>query len=220
MHHRVNSLASVLFVRLLAAAMLLGATRVASAAEGCFDKPGREVNPGHWYYHSDRLHHRRCWFFEPSEPVTPTASTDRTPAQNANEVPWVYRFAAGIVGFSFEPKQNSISSSSADTSQNNISSFSAEPPQNGILNNSGSVTKTASPKRSLIHKIARQDQPQLTPAPTTTGVASMQRPEQLPAQSAAEKDEKQAGQLTDAERQSLFREFLKWYRDRGVFGQP
>jgi hypothetical protein len=220
MHHRVNSLASALFVRLLAAAMLLGATRVASAAEGCFDKPGREVNPGHWYYHSDRLHHRRCWFFEPSEPVTPTASTDHPPVQNANEVPWVYRFAAGIVGFSFEPKQNSISSSSADTSQNNISSFSAEPPQNGILNNSGSVTKTASPKRSLIHKIARQDQPQLTPPPTTTGVASIQRPEQLPAQSAAEKDDKQARQFTDAERQSLFQEFLKWYRDRGVFGQP
>jgi hypothetical protein len=217
MRHRVNSLVSVLLIRLLAAAMVLGATRVASAAEGCFDKPGREVNTGHWYYHSDRLRHRRCWFFEPSEAPTPSAATDR-PAQNANEVPWLYRFAAGMVGISFEPKQNSIASTSTDTSQNNISAFSSEPPPNGILNNSGSVTKPASPKRPLTRKIVRQDQPQLAPAPTTTGVASMQRPDQP--QSVTEKDEKQARQLSDAERQSLFQEFLKWYRDRGVFGQP
>jgi hypothetical protein len=220
MQHRVNSLGPVVFVLLLAAAMLLGPTRVASAAEGCFEKPGRDVNTGHWYYRSDRLRHRRCWFFEPSQ-ATASAAADRTPAQNAtNEVPWLYRFAAGLVGFSFEPKQNSISSSSADTSQNNIAAFSSEPPQNSIVNNSGSATKTASPKRSLTRKIARQDQPQLAPPPTTTGVASTQQPDQSPPQSTAEKDEKQARQLTDAERQSLFQEFLKWYRDRSVFGQP
>jgi hypothetical protein len=212
MQHRVNSLVSMVAVSLLAAAMSLCATGLASAAEGCLEKPTREVKPGHWYYTTDRLHHRQCWLFQPSE----ATSTDRTPASNANsEEPLFSRFATGIAqGISSEPKHNSMLSPSAETSQKNISSFSSEPPQNG------SVTKTASPKRSMIRKIVRQDQPQLAPPPTTTGLVSAARGDQLPPQTAAEKDDKQAQQLTDAERQLLFEEFLKWYRDRGIFGQP
>jgi hypothetical protein len=210
-------------VGLLAAAMLLGATSVASAAERCFEKPGREVDPGHWYYHTDRLHHRRCWFFEPSEATaTPSASTDQAPAPNANhDAPWYNRFATGVAQtFSPEQKQNSIASPSAETSQNNISAYSSEPPKNGILNNSGSVTKSTSPRRSTTPKIVRQDQPALTPLPATTGLASTERRNQTPPQSTVEKDEKPPRQLTDAERQSLFEDFLKWYRDRGIYGQP
>jgi hypothetical protein len=222
MQHRVTSLVFMVSVSLSAATVLLGATWVASAAEGCFEKPGRDTELGHWYYHTDRLHHRRCWFFEPSEAtVTPSASTDRTPAPNANyDSPWYFRFATGIVQtFSAQPKQNSMSSPSAETSQNNISAYSSEPPQGSLLNNSGSLTRTASPKHSTTRKIARQDQP-LAPAPTTTGLASTERRNQSPPQNAAEKDEKQARQLTDAERQSLFEDFLKWYRERGIYGQP
>lgn len=221
MRHRVNSLVFMVSVSVSVAAALLGATSVASAAEGCFEKPGRETELGHWYYHTERLRHRRCWFFEPSEAkVAPSASTDKTPAPNANyDPPWYFRFATGIAQtFSAEPKQNSISSPSAETSQNNISAYSSEPPQSSLLNNSGPVTRTASPKRST-RKIARE-QSQLAPAPTTTGLASTERRNQLPPQSAAEKDEKQAPQLTDVERQSLFEDFLKWYRDRGIYGQP
>jgi hypothetical protein len=223
MQHRVNSLVSMIFVSLLAAAMVPGATRVASAAEGCIEKPGREVKLGHWYYRSDRLHHRRCWFFEPSEATaTASASTDRTVAPNANhEQPWFHLFAAGSTqNVNSEPKQSSMLSPSAETSQNNISAFSSEPPQTGILTNSSSVTKTASPKRTLTRKIARQDQPQLAPPPATTGLASTERRDQLPTQSTVENDDTQARQLTDVERQALFEEFLKWYRDRGIFGQP
>jgi hypothetical protein len=222
MQHRVK-LVSMASVSLLAAATLLGATSGASAAEGCFEKPGREVDPGHWYYRTDRLHNRRCWFFEPSEAtVTPSASTDRAPAPNANhDEAWYNRFATGVAQtLSPQQKQNSIASPSAETSQNNISAYSSEPPKNGILNTSGSVTKSASPKRSTTPKIVRQDQPALTPPPATTGLASTERRNQTPPQSTAEKDDKQARQLTDAERQSLFEDFLKWYRDRGVYGQP
>ena len=207
MRHRVNLLVSVVFLPVLAAAMLLGAGGVAPAAEGCFEKPGREVNQGHWYYRSDRVHHRRCWYFEPAEGAA-------TPASNADDVPWLYRLAAGLVGVSFAPKQNSVSGTSADSPRNNISANSLEPTQNGVPSNSGS--KTASPKHSLTRKIVRQEA-QFAPPPTTTGLSSAQ-PDQL--QNAAEEDEKQAPPLTDAERQSLFQEFLKWYRDRGVYNQP
>src|SRR5215475_9120592 len=103
MQHRVSSLVSMVAVSLLAATTLLGATSVASAAEECLDKPGQEVEPGHWYYRTDRLHGRRCWFFASSRTtLTPSASTDRMPAPNANhDDPWYSGLATGIVqGFS------------------------------------------------------------------------------------------------------------------------
>lgn len=222
MQDRVK-LVSMVSVSLLAVATLFGATSLASAAEGCFEKPGREVESGHWYFRTDRVHHRRCWLFEPSQAtITPSASAERTPAANANrDEPWYNRFATGVTQtFSPEQKQNSMSSPSTETSQNNISAYSSESPKNSILTNSGSVTKNASPKRSTTPKIVRQDQPAPAPAPTTTGLAGTERRNQTPPQSTPEKDEKQARQLTDTERQLLFEEFLKWYRERGIYGQP
>jgi len=206
MRHRVDLLVSVVFVPVLAAAMLLGAARVASAAEGCIEKPGAEVDGGHWYYRVDRQHHRRCWFLGSEGAVTAASNTD--------EVPWFYRFAAGLVGVSFAPKQNSVTGISADTSKNNMSASSPEPTQNA-MSNSGS--KTASPKGSLTRKIARQDQSQSAPPPMTTGLASTQTGQ---LQNPAEENERQARPLSDADRRLLFQEFLKWYRDRGVYGQP
>jgi hypothetical protein len=212
MPHRVNSLVSMVFASSLAAAMLLGATWAALAAEGCIDKPDREVKQaGHWYYYYDRVHHRRCWFFETSEAtVSPRPATERTPAPNADsEQSWFSRFATGLTQtFSPEPKQNSISA------------FSSEQPQNGISDNSSSVMKTTSPKRLRTTKIARRDQPQIVPPPTTNGLANTEQRDQLPLQRTTEKDQKQTRQLTATERQELFEEFLKWYMDRGIFGQP
>src|ERR1700739_2998654 len=98
MAHRVNSLASMIFASSLAAVMWLGPTRVASAAEGCLDKPDREAKQaGHWYYYYDRVHHRRCWFFETSEATgAPRPSAERTPAANADsQQSWFSRFTAG-----------------------------------------------------------------------------------------------------------------------------
>jgi hypothetical protein len=224
MPHRVNSLVSMVFAGSLAAAMLLGATWAALAAEECIDKPGRDVKQaGHWYYYYDRVHHRRCWFFETSEAtISPRPSAERTPAPNADsEQSWFSRFAADVAQtFSSGPKQNNISAVSPEPPQNSISSFSSEPPQNGISFTSSSVTKTASPKRPRTAKIARQEQPQMVPPPTTDGLASTEQRDQLPPQRTTEKDEKHTRQPTDAERQALFEDFLKWYRDRSIFGQP
>lgn len=226
MAHRVNSLVSTIFAGSLAAAMWLGPTWVASAADGCLDKPDREVKQaGHWYYYYDRVHHRRCWFFEASEATgNPRTSADRTPAPNVDsQQSWFSRLATGVTQtFSPEQRQNSISPLSSEQSQNSIpqngiSAFSSDPPQNGISDNPGSATKTASPKRPRASKVARREQ--IVPPPTTNGLASTDPRDQSPLQTAAEKDEKQAGQLTAAERQALFEDFLKWYRDRSVFGR-
>jgi hypothetical protein len=223
MPHRVSSLVSAVFVSSLAAAMLLGPTRVASAADECIEKPEREVKAGHWYYYSDRVHHRRCWFFEPSQAaVSPRPTTERTPAPNADsQQSWFSRFATGVTQtFSSEPKQNGISTFSPESPQNNISAYSSDPPQTGVSDNSSPVTKATSPRHLRTNKSARREQPQIASPPTTNGLGSTERRDQLPPQPITEKDEKQTGPLTAGERQELFEDFLKWYRDRSVFGQP
>lgn len=223
MLRRVNSLVSTLFASLLAAATWLGPTWVASAADGCFEKPEQEARAGHWYYYADRVHHRRCWFFEPSEKTaSPRPSTERTPAPNADpQQSWFSRFSAGIAqSFSPEPKQNGISTVSPEPAQNNISAYSSDLPQNGISDNSSSVTKVASPRRLRTNKIAKREQPQVVSPPTTNGLGSTSRSDQLPPQRITEKDEKQAPPLTAAEQQKLFEDFLKWYNDRSIFGRP
>jgi hypothetical protein len=209
MPHRVNPLVSAVFTGSLAAAMLLCPNWAARAAGECISKPDQEVNQaGHWYYYVDRVHHRRCWFFEPSKATaSPPSSADRMPAPNTDsQQSWFSRFAADVAKtFSTEPQQNSISA------------FSSEPPQNSIPDNSSTATKLTSPKRSSTNKMASRERPQIEP-PTTSGVASTERQDQLPPQGNTEKNEKRSPQLTDTERQALFDDFLKWYRDRSIFG--
>jgi len=75
--------------------------------------------------------------------------------------------------------------------------------------------KLTSPKH-LRTKIVSREWSQTKPPSATNGVANAERHDQLPGN--GEKNEKPAPQFTDAERQALFDDFLKWYRDRSVFG--
>ena len=212
MPHRVNPLVSAVFTSSLAAAVLLGPNWAAWAADECIAKPDQEVNQaGHWYYYVDRVHHRRCWFFEASKAtVSPSSSTDRVPAPNADsQEPWFSRLAGGLAQiFSSEPQRNSISA------------FSSEPQQNNIPDNLSTVTTTTSPRHPRTNQIARREQPQIVPPPTTSGAASAERNDELLARPTAEKDQKNTPQLSAADREALFNDFLKWYRDRSIFGRP
>jgi hypothetical protein len=158
----------------------------------------------------DRVHHRRCWFFEAEEAtVSPESSIDQVPPPNADsEESWFSRLAAGVArAFSLEPRQNSISA------------FSSEVPQNSIPELSSTITRTTSSKRPTSSKIAKRERSQIVPFPTTNGVASAERRDQLPPPRTAEKDKKHTPPLT-AEQQALYEDFLKWYRDKGIFGRP
>ncbi len=210
MPYRVNPLVSAVFIGSLAAAMFLCPNWAAWAAGECIAKPDQEINQaGHWYYYVDRVHHRRCWFFEPAKAtVSPPASAARVPAPNTvSQQSWFSRFASDVAKtFSTEPQQTSISA------------FSPELPQNSIPDNSSTATTLASPKHSRTNKIAIRERSQIEPPPATSGVASAERQDQLPPQGTSEKNEKRSPQLTDTERQALFDDFLKWYRDRSIFG--
>jgi hypothetical protein len=109
---------------------------------------------------------------------------------------------------------------SSEPQQTSISAFSSEPPQNSILDNSSTATTLTSPKHSRTNKMAIRERPQVEPppSPATSGVASTERQDQLPLQVTSEKNEKRSPQLSDTERQALFDDFLKWYRDRSIFG--
>jgi hypothetical protein len=210
MPYRVNPLVSAAFIGSLAAAMLLCPNWAAWAAGECISRPDQEANqPGHWYYYVDRVQHRRCWFFEPKATVNPLSSADRVPAPNTDsQQSWFSRFASDVAKtFSSEPQQTSISA------------FSSEPPQTSIPDNSTTSTKFTSSKHSRTSKMASRERSQIEPPPppATSGVASTERQE-LPQQANAEKNEKRSPQLSDAERQALFDDFLKWYRDRSIFG--
>ena len=177
MPYRFNPLVSAVFVSSLGAAMFLCPNWVAAAAGDCVGKPDLSVNQaGHLHYHVDRVHHRRCWFFEPSKAiVSPAASADRVPAQNTDsQQSWFLRLTKVLVkSFSRQSEQSSAQQSS-------ISAYSSEPPQNMVADNPIPVTKLTSPKHLRTNKIVSREQSQTKPPPGTNGVASAERYDQLP----------------------------------------
>jgi uncharacterized protein YraI len=76
--------------------------------------------------------------------------------------------------------------------------------------------KLTSPKHLRTNKIVSRERSQISPPPATNSFATGERHDQLPGN--AEKNENPAPQLTDTDRQALIDDFLRWYRDRSVFG--
>jgi hypothetical protein len=128
-----NRFVSTVFVSSLAAPMFLCLNWDAVAASECVGKPDRPVNQaGHWHYHVDRVHHRRCWLFEPSNArVGPAQNTDTQQSWFSHLTPILAKT------FSKQPQQSSVQQSS-------ISSYSSEPPQNTVLENSTVVATVSS----------------------------------------------------------------------------
>jgi hypothetical protein len=200
MRYRTNPLVPAVYASSLAAAVVFGADWAASAAGGCIAKPNQQIDQvGHWYYYTDREHHRRCWFFETSEVTTsPASSADQALSANADSQPsWFSRFAAGLA-----------------------QTLPSETQQNNARDDSSTATKATSPKHPKTSKIAKKERSRIVPPPETTGVASTERGDQLLPQSASERNEAQSPRLTASDRDALYEEFLKWYVDRSILGHP
>jgi hypothetical protein len=225
MPNRAKSFASALLSGactasvLLAATVLPGPNVTASAAGECIESPNqRMAQPGHWYYHLDRAQNRRCWFFQPSEaqqPADPRSSEVRPP-----EVPAYAPVAASPAPLSQDSLLSrfaaSLSQSLSPPQQQQQSAL----PQNGIPEEP--AEPAASPPSPKASKVSKRPQPAplmaTSPAPTTNGDASAGRQEQTQPV-ATGKDEKQPPlPLNVAERESLFQDFMKWQRERTVFG--
>jgi hypothetical protein len=86
---------------------------------------------------------------------------------------------------------------------------------NTIPGRSAEATQSNSPEPARRHKTVRRERPQIAPPLTTTGAAD--RGDQ-PKQSASV--EKQVSPFNEADRESLFQDFVKWQLDRDLFGRP
>ena len=94
---RVNAFVLAALATSLAVATEFGTQGPASAAGECRENIGSD-QAGHWYYHTDRVQGRKCWFFEPAKAAAdPTApSTAPPPANGGSEESWFSQFAAGV----------------------------------------------------------------------------------------------------------------------------
>jgi hypothetical protein len=222
MPNRAKSFASALLGGVLIGGVLVAAgpfgLRVPAFAAGeCLESPNeRTAQPGHWYYHFDRTLGRRCWFFQPSDGRSSEAKPSdarsseapaaAAPSPNQDSQPSLLsRITAGFSpGLSSPPQQNLS-------------------PQAGVSDDAGEGARApAKPARaSKVSKHEKErERPQAEPAPVTSGAASAGRhpdQSQQPA-SVAEKDEKTTAPVNVAEREALFQDFMKWQRDRTLFG--
>jgi hypothetical protein len=67
-------------VGLIAIAMVLGANATAVGAEDCLTAPNRAPGPmGYWHFHFDRNQGRKCWHLVESAPVAPAAQAPLAP---------------------------------------------------------------------------------------------------------------------------------------------
>jgi hypothetical protein len=85
---RMPSFVSTVRTPLVAAAIALGTIGPAPAGDGCIERPNQNSAEGvHWYYHFDRVRHRKCWFLgttgvtasEPEMPAEQSGSTSMPP---------------------------------------------------------------------------------------------------------------------------------------------
>jgi hypothetical protein len=189
---RADSLVPAIIAGSLAAAMVLGVSWPASAAEECLERPTRHVDQGgHWYYYFDRVQRRKCWYLEMSPTAAnPAPSPDPAyfPDPNSGQS-WFTRFSTGL--------EQALS---LGTQPTNVPDGFGEP------------AKAASPKpaRADSRPVVRRERSRLPPLPETSGAASPQSRVQTLPPTAAEKDARRASAPTTADREALFEEFLRW----------
>ena len=201
MPERANSLLSGLFAGTLASAALLGLDTTASSAAECLQNPAlRTAKPGHWYYHSDRTEHRRCWFFVPAE-VTADTPVSAPPAAIVGDYSIQSLLSYLTASFSQPP--------SPPPQQMEV----LQPKPNTIPDRTCEATQTISPNPARPNKTVARERPQIAPPPTAA--AAVVRRDQ-PEQSAS--NERPNLALNEADREALFQEFVKWGLDKKLFG--
>jgi hypothetical protein len=158
------------------------------AAGDCFAQPNRPPAPGgHWYYHSDRVNNRKCWFLvEPTMP--PAEALAASPFADANLQP------------TFPSFFSSLAAGFAGTNP-------AGAPQ-GYANGDAGTAPTARPDDPDNDVALRARRP--NPAHrSSAALASQHRPSS--ARPRVDLEEERPAQPADqAQRDALFQEFMRW----------
>jgi hypothetical protein len=100
MPHRISILMPAVLATSLAVVAELGTPGPASAAGECLETFGSQGDQaGHWYYHTDRVRNRKCWYFEKGA-TDPPATTAPPPAANGgSEESWLSQLATSMQTF-------------------------------------------------------------------------------------------------------------------------
>jgi hypothetical protein len=100
MPHRISILMPAVLATSLAVVAELGTQRPALATGECLETFGSQGDQaGHWYYHTDRVRNRKCWYFEKAA-TDPPATTAPPPAANGgSEESWLSQLATSMQTF-------------------------------------------------------------------------------------------------------------------------
>ena len=116
MPHRSSVFVLAVLATSFAVAVETGTQGPASAAGECLEKLDLQSDrAGHWYYHTDRVTNRKCWFFEKAVTDPPPASAGPPPS---GEESWFSQFAAGVqqtLGIQDPPAASNSTKLSANT---------------------------------------------------------------------------------------------------------
>jgi len=84
-----------IFASLLATMIAIGTGSAARAARDCIEQPTGQASQGaHWYYHVDRTNNRRCWYLEMPAAMPPqSASPELQPMEPPPQSPIASLFA-------------------------------------------------------------------------------------------------------------------------------
>ncbi len=178
---------------LFVAVIVLGANRTAVAADDCLAGPDHPPAPGgHWYYHLDHASDRKCWYLV--EPAARAPAAEAMQPQSAPE-PQPPAPQPGFGAF-FSTLSAGFPGSTA----------AAQPPTPDAR---GPQTAPADDLKNTEAAPARDLHPARRPAALAALAPKPHQPAHArpPAEHA---DERAAAPPDQAERDALFREFLRW----------
>jgi hypothetical protein len=188
MSKRVILCVPTVAVGLFATAIVLGTNYAAHAAGDCLAGPNRPpAQGGHWYYRFDRSNNRKCWYLvEPGAPTPVAAAPEpQPPPEPASQPTFSSFFSSLTAGFS-----GPSSGTQPDAATGDPRSAQAARPDNPKNNEAESGRQPGMVLASKQHRPAH-----LRPPPVEHA------------------DEQPAQPLNQAERDTLFQEFLRW-KDR------
>ncbi|HEY6257218.1 MAG TPA: hypothetical protein VIY51_15650 [Xanthobacteraceae bacterium] len=182
---------------MLATMIGLGATD-AARTDNCLTEPTGAAAPGtRWFYHSDRATNRKCWYLVEAGPRAPAEAPPPSP-EGAQQSPFGTFFSSWAAGFGSSPAPQPDTAGGDPRTSGDTHTLQAARPQPARLqparpDSIKSDDDGAAGKQP--RAVRRPDvQAELAPKP--------HRP--APARTAG------ASAVSDAERDALFQEFLRW----------
>jgi hypothetical protein len=186
---------------LLAAEMVLDPNEPL-VADDCLVQPGGPSAPGgHWYYHSDSVNNRKCWYFvQPQTKMPQVQAPEAQPSSDGTSQPTLLSFFSSLTaGFT-----------GTNPSEARVTTVGDE--------RSNQAARSDSPKN--VASLPAAKRAGTGPDPNSSATIKPKQLGQLPAKPRGQQaNERASPPLTEADRDALFKEFLRW-KERQISQAP